>query len=221
MRGVRVMGLAAAAGLFAGVAAGAVATGASVAAPVEELTVFAAASLTEAFRDIGAAFEQANPGVRVVFNFGGSPQLRQQIEQGARADVFASANQAQMDALKSQGLLWGPDRTFARNRLVVVMPKDNPGKIRSLQDLARPGVKFLTTHRAVPVGAYTRAALEKMSQSPEFGADFASRVAANIVSEEDNVKQIVTKVQLGEVDAGVVYSSDITPAVRKDVVTLT
>ncbi len=182
-----------------------------------ELTVFAAASLTDAFREIAARFERENPGLRVVLNFGGSPQLRVQIEQGARADVFASANQPQMDLLKRGGLVAGADRVFARNRLVVIVPKDNPARIERLQDLGRPGVRFVTTHPSVPVGGYTRAALEKMSLAPGFGADFARRVAANIVSEEDNVKQVVAKVQLGEADAGVVYSSDVTPAVRRDV----
>src|SRR5205823_13342866 len=107
------------------------------------VTVFAASSLTDAFKDLGATFEQ-NTGVPVTFNFGASSQLRTQLEQGAQADVFASADQVQMDNARKSGVINGADTTFAVNRLVVIVPKSNPAGIKSAADLARPGIKFVT-----------------------------------------------------------------------------
>jgi molybdate transport system substrate-binding protein len=176
-----------------------------------ELTVFAASSLTDAFKEIGAAFEVANPGVKVSFNFGASSQLRTQLGQGASADLFASADQAQMDRARQANLLQGEDRVFARNRLVVIVPASNPGKVRDLTDLARPGLKLVTAGPEVPVGIYAQTALERMAQEPAFGADFKERVNANVVSREPNVRQVVAKVHLGEADAAIVYASDVTP----------
>jgi molybdate transport system substrate-binding protein len=182
-----------------------------------EVVVFAAASLTEAFKEIAAAFEQAHPGARVTFNFGASSQLRAQLEQGARADVFASADQAQMDAARKSDVLAGPDRVFARNRLAIITPRDNPGGIERVQDLARDGVRLVTTEPSVPIGQYTLAMLARATADPVYGADFRARVERNIVSREANVRQLVSKVQLGEADAAVVYSSDVTPQVRDQV----
>lgn len=175
--------------------------------------MFAASSLTDPFTETGKAFEASHPGLKVTFNFAGSPQLRTQIEQGAKADLFASANQAEIDTARKNGVLGGPDRIFTNNKLVVILPKDNPGKIDKLQDLAKPGLKFVTTLPSVPVGGYTITALDKMSADPAYGAGFKDAVLKNVVSQEDNVKQVVTKVQLGEADAGVVYSSDVSAAV--------
>lgn len=173
-----------------------------------ELTVFAAASLTEAFEQIGAEFESANPGVRVVFNFAGSQQLAQQIAQGAPADVFASANQAQMDAAVASGRIATDSvRVFAQNRLVVVTPEEAVGVI-TLADLAAPGVKVVLAAEAVPVGRYSLEFLDRASQDPALGADFRSRVEANVVSYEENVRAVLAKVALGEADAGIVYASD-------------
>lgn len=174
------------------------------------LTVFAAASLTDAFREIGAVFE-ANAGIPVAFNFGASTQLRTQLEQGAQADVFASADQAQMDRARQAGLIAGPDIAFVSNRLVVITPAANPVRVQGPGKLAAPGLKVVTTQPDVPIGAYTQTMLEAMSQDPQFGADFKDRVNANIVSREPNVRQVVAKIQLGEGDAGVVYISDVTP----------
>jgi molybdate transport system substrate-binding protein len=181
--------------------------------PSTELTIFAASSLTDAFKEIGAAFEAANPGVKVSFSFGASSQLRTQIEQGASADLFASADQAQMDRARQADLLQGDARVFARNRLVVIVPPGNPGRVRELADLARPGLKLVTAGPEVPVGVYTQAVLERMAQEPAFGGDFMERVNANVVSREPNVRQVVAKVQLGEADAAIVYASDVTPDV--------
>ena len=175
------------------------------------LTVFAAASLTEAFTEIGANFDTANQGVTTTFNFAGSQALRTQIEEGAPADVFASANQTEMDALiTSAHVAGGTPQVFLTNELVVIMPADNPAGLESLESLAKSGVKIVIAAEEVPVGRYARQALESMNG--RFGSDFSSTVLANVVSNEDNVRQVVTKVQLGEADAGIVYTSDAVAA---------
>jgi len=178
-----------------------------------EITVFAASSLTDAFKEIGTAFAAANPGSTVTFSFAASSQLRTQLDQGARADAFASADQAQMDAAKKGGSVAGDDHVFARNRLTIITPKDNPKEIQGPCDLAKAGVKFVTSQPSVPVGQYTVAMLDK-GTAGACGPEFRASVEKNIVSQEDNVRQIVAKVQLGEGDAGVVYTSDVTPQVR-------
>ena len=186
--------------------------------PAGEITVLAAASLTDAFNALGPVFEQQNPGSRVVFNFGASSALRTQLEQGAPADVFASADTRQMELATAAGQIAGGSepRVFARNLLVIITPKANTAGVLTPADLARPGLKFVTASAEVPVGLYTKQMLEKMSADPQFGADFSARALGNVVSEEPNVRQIVVKVQLGEADAGVVYSSDVTPATAPD-----
>lgn len=181
------------------------------------LTVFAASSLTDAFNEIGTELQKANPGLKLTFNFAASTALRTQIEQGARADVYASADQVQMDNAKKAGVIDGQDQVFVKNKLVVIYPSANPAKIAAVQDLAKPGLKLVLTDKNVPIGAYARAALEKMSAAPRFGTDFSQKVLANLKSEEANVRAVVTKVQLGEADAGIVYASDVTPAVSRDV----
>jgi molybdate transport system substrate-binding protein len=179
-----------------------------------ELTVFTAASLTDAFKEMAAEIEQANPGTKLTFNFAGSPTLRTQLAQGARADVFASADEPNMHGAEKDGTISGEPQIFARNLLVVVVPAKNPAGIHTLQDLAKPKVKLVLTNKDVPVGNYARQALEKLSQDPGYGPDFAKRVLTNLVSEETNVKQVASKVQLGEADAGIVYSTDVTPPLR-------
>ena len=173
----------------------------------QTLTVFAAASLTDAFTEIGAAFDAANPGVTTTFNFAGSQALRTQIEEGAPADVFASASGKEMDTLVTGGLVaQDAVQIFLTNKLVVILPADNPADITTLEDLAKPGIKLVLAAEEVPVGKYARQALDLMDAS--FGAGFKDKVLANVVSNEDNVKQVVAKVQLGEADAGIVYISD-------------
>ena len=178
------------------------------------LTIFTAASLTDAFQEMGATMEQANAGTQVIFNFAGSPTLRTQLAQGARADVFASADEPNMQGAQKEGTIASEPRIFARNRLVAIVPAANPAQVTRLHDLAKSGVKLVLTNEEVPVGNYSRQALAKMSQDATFGLEFATRVLANLVSEEANVKQVVAKVQLGEAHAGIVYASDVTPAVR-------
>lgn len=181
--------------------------------PTEEatLTVFAAASLTDAFTEIGENFQAANPGVTVTFNFAGSQALRTQIEEGAPADIFASASGKEMDAaIEGKFIAADAKQVFLTNKLVVILPADNPAGLEKLEDLTNSGVKIVLAAEEVPVGNYARQALDLMNGS--FGADFKDKVLANVVSNEDNVKQVVSKVQLGEADAGIVYTSDAVAA---------
>ncbi len=174
---------------------------------VRMLNVFAAASLTDAFTEIGSNFEAANSGVSVTFNFAGSQALRTQIEEGAPADVFASANQTEMNALvTSAHVAEGTPQVFLTNKLVVIIPADNPAALENIEDITNSGVKLVIAAEEVPVGRYARQALEAMNG--QYGADFSSTVLANVVSNEDSVRQVLTKVQLGEADAGIVYTSD-------------
>lgn len=185
------------------------------AAPVAaEIVVFAAASLTDVFQDMAEGFQQAHPTARVTFSFGASSQLATQLAQGARADVFASADQVQMDKAARADALVGSPSVFARNRLVLIAPRANPRRIASVNDLAKAGVKFITAQPTVPIGQYTARLLERAAADPAYGADFQARVDRNTVSREDNVRQVVSKVQLGEGDAAIVYSTDATPRVR-------
>jgi molybdate transport system substrate-binding protein len=164
------------------------------------LTIFAASSLTEAFSEIGAAFESANPGADLTFSFAGSQTLRTQIEAGAPADVFASASMVEMETLVSAGMVAAASpRIFLNNHLVVILPSTNPAGIQQLQDLSGPGFKLVLAAEEVPVGNYARQSLEKMTRA--YGPGFGEQVLANVVSNEDNVKQVVAKVQLGEADA--------------------
>jgi molybdate transport system substrate-binding protein len=181
----------------------------------QTINVFAAASLSGAFADVARAFEQQHPAVSVRFNFTGSQQLAAQIEQGAQADVFASADDRWLEHVRARGLITGSPLTFARNRLVFIVPKTNPGRIRRLQDMTKGGLKIVIGADAVPVGHYTRTLLSNLSRTQGFPQDFSARVLANVVSEEENVKSIVGKVQLGEADAGVVYGSDVTPGLSR------
>ncbi|MBV9170185.1 MAG: molybdate ABC transporter substrate-binding protein, partial [Chloroflexi bacterium] len=168
-----------------------------------EIVVFAASSLTDVFQDMATAFQQANPNAKLTFNFGASSQLATQLAQGAKADVFASADQTQMDNAKKADAIAGQDQVFARNRLVLITPKDNPAHINAVNDLANSGVKFVTAQPSVPIGQYAAQMLDKASSDPSFGSGFKDRVTANTVSQEDNVRQVVSKVQLGEADAAV------------------
>jgi len=184
------------------------------------VTVFAAASLTESFRELGRVFEQQHPGTTVQFSFAGSQQLALQLEQGAPADVFASADHRWMDHVKDKGLVEGETPVFARNRLVVIVPRTNPARIGRLEDLMRRGTKVVLAAEQVPVGQYSRDVLRKLAASPSFPPDYDRRVLANVVSQEENVKSVVSKVQLGEADAGMVYRSDVTQAVARYVTDL-
>jgi len=178
------------------------------------LTIFAASSLTAAFNAMKAAIEAANPGTSLTFNFAASSALRTQLEQGAKADVFASADTTQMGNAQKSNLINGDPTLFVRNTPVIIVPANNPKGIASAADIAKPGVKLVLATKDVPIGNYARQIFDKMSQDPTYGADFGTRALANLVSEESNVRQVVSKVQLGEGDAGIVYASDVTPSVR-------
>ncbi len=182
-----------------------------------ELQVFAAASLTDAFEAIANLLEEANPDLSITYNFGGSQQLATQLAEGADADLFASANASQMTAAQDTGVISGEPVIFIRNRLAIIVPSDNPADVEELGDLAMDGLKLVVANPDVPVGGYTIDLLDRMSANPVFGADFRASVEDNFVSLEDNVKQVVTKVQLGEADAGIVYVSDVTIDVRDNV----
>jgi molybdate transport system substrate-binding protein len=172
----------------------------------QPLTVFAAASLAAAFREMAPEFERAADW-KVRFSFGASSALRAQVQQGAPADVFASADWAQMRPLAAARVVAEPV-VFARNRLVVAVPAANPGRIRSPADLSRPGVRLVSAPEVVPIGGYTQRALRKLALQPGYGSAYSARVNANVVSREPNVRAILAKVELGEADAAIVYESD-------------
>jgi molybdate transport system substrate-binding protein len=175
------------------------------------LTVFAASSLTDAFTEIGHNFEAANPNVTVTFSFAGSQTLRTQLEEGAVADVFASANTKEMDTLVTDNLVPADSsQVFLTNQLLVILPANNPANIQSLADLTKSGLKIVLAADTVPVGKYALQVLENLNAL--YGTDYKDKVLANVVSQEDNVKQVVTKVQMGEADAGIVYISDAVAA---------
>ena len=171
------------------------------------LTVFAAASLAESFQALAAAFEDEHPGIKVAFNFAGSQTLRTQLEHGAEADVFASANWQHMAQVKESGLLGNVPEYFAANRLAVAVPVDSDA-VQALADLARPGVSIAIAAEEVPAGAYTRESLDLLAASDAFPGDYASAVLSNVVTNETSVRGVAQKVALGEVDAGIVYETD-------------
>jgi molybdate transport system substrate-binding protein len=170
---------------------------AGVSGPV---TVFAAASLTESFTAIGKDFEAANPGSHVTFNFAGSSALATQINQGAPADVFASAAPATMKTVTDAGSGDGEPATFVRNQLVIAVPKGDPKGVRGLSDLTGPGVKVALCAEQVPCGAAAKKALD------------AGEVTITPVTLEQDVKAALQKVKLGEVDAALVYRTDVKAA---------
>jgi len=183
-----------------------------------KITVMAAASLTESFSQIGVLFEGQYPGTSLVFNFAGSQQLAQQIAQGAPADVFASANQKQMDVVVETSRVDKENtKLFVKNRLILIYPDDNPGHITNLTDLASPGLKIVLAAHEVPAGQYSLELLAKASQDDAYGADYQDKVLLNVVSYEDNIKAVLTKVSLGEADAGIVYSSDTSEESAKSI----
>jgi molybdate transport system substrate-binding protein len=183
-------------------------SGTTTAAPVT-LNVFAAASLTDAFNTIQTKFHAAHSNVTITYNFAGSDALATQITQGAPADVFASANTTQMNVTVKGGQVASSSvKTFAHNRLVVIYPSANPGNVATLQDLAKSGLRLDLAANTVPVGQYALDFLTKASADPSFGASFKANVLKNVVSYETDVKSVLTKVSLGEADAGIVYTTD-------------
>jgi molybdate transport system substrate-binding protein len=167
------------------------------------LFVFAAASLTETFNSLGKTFEASHPGVKVKFNYGGSSALAQQITQGAPADVFAAASPATMKTVTDAHDAAGTPKVFVRNRLEIAVPPSNPGKVKAFKDLANPTLKVVECAPEVPCGA---AAVKALA---------AAKLKVKPVSQEQDVKAALTKVQLNEADAALVYKTDVKSAAGK------
>jgi molybdate transport system substrate-binding protein len=171
-----------------------------------DLTVFAAASLTDAFTEIGERLGDEELSVEI--NFASSSALRTQIDEGAPADVFASADLAQMDLARENGSVVGEPQIFVRNVPVIVVPSDNPAGIEDFADLAVSDVKLVLAAEDVPIGRYAREIIANAANDPAFGEEYAAAVLDNVVSNEANVRAVLAKVELGEADAGIVYVTD-------------
>jgi molybdate transport system substrate-binding protein len=184
------------------------AAGPSPSATSVELTVDAAASLKDAMAAIATAYATAAPGTTLTVSTDSSATLRTQIEQGAPADVFLSADAKNPQVLVDAGLTDGAITSFASNRLTIVVPPDNPAGISTPADLARPGVKIVAAGDEVPITKYATRAVKNLAGLPGYPHDYAAAYAANVVSREDNVRSVVAKIELGEGDAGIVYVTD-------------
>lgn len=181
----------------------------------QTLTVFAATSLTDAFTELGAAFEAANPGVTVALNFASSSQLAAQLIEHVDADVYASANEKQMQNVMDAGRITSEPLIFTSNRLTIIVPADNPAGLETPADLSKQGLGLVLAAPDVPVRNYSDQVIAALGDK-----SFQDAVYANLISEEANVRQVVTKVALGEADAGMVYVSDITPDVAESLQTI-
>lgn len=185
-------------------------TAASVApstAPVA-LTIYGAASLKGVLDKVKTAYETANPGTTLTISTDSSATLETQIEQGAPADVFLSADTSNPKRLVDNGLAAGAPVVFARNELTVIVPAANPAGITSPADLGRAGVKVIAAADSVPISMYASVLIDNLARVAGYPSFFATRYSANIASREDNVKAIVAKIELGEGDAGIVYVTD-------------
>ncbi len=177
-----------------------------------QLTIYAAASMTKVTGTLATAWAADHPDGKLTFATGSSAALRVQIEQGAPADVFLSADLTNAQTLVDDGLADGPVTDFAGNSLALVVPSSNPAAITTPADLAHPGVCIIAAGPNVPITVYAERAVALLAALPGYGADFASRYEANVCSREDNVAAVVGKVQLGEGDAAIVYASDAAAA---------
>ena len=173
-----------------------------------ELTIYGASSLKGVLGKVKTAYEAAVPGTMLTISTDSSSGLETQIEQGAPADVFLSADAANPTRLIDAGLADGAAVTFAGNELTVIVPTANPAGIRTPADLARSGVKVIAAGDAVPITRYATQLVANLAGLAGYPADFAAAYAANIASREDNVKAVVAKIELGEGDAGIVYVTD-------------
>ena len=176
------------------------------------LAVFAASSLTDAFGVLAKSFEEQNPGIEVRQSFESSSTLLTQIQQGAPADVFASAAEEEMDTAVDDGLVAGEPEIFARNREVVMVPKDNPANVQSMRDLTKPGIRLVLAEEGVPAADYALEILGKANA--EYWGGFKQDVLSNVVSREADVRASVGRVALGDADATFGYASDYTPDTR-------
>jgi molybdate transport system substrate-binding protein len=179
------------------------------------LTILAASSLTDAFGELGNTFEEQHQAVEVKQSFGASSDLLAQIQQGAPADVFASAAEEEMDTAKKDGLVSGTPQVFVKNREVIMVPRDNPANINSLEDMARPDIKLVLAANDVPAADYALEILGKANK--EYGQDFKKDVLSNVVSREADVRASVNRVVVGDADATFGYASDYTPDIRDKV----
>jgi molybdate transport system substrate-binding protein len=176
------------------------------------LTILAASSLTDAFGELGNTFEEQNQGVEVKQTFGASSDLLAQIQQGAPADVFASAAEEEMNTAVKDGLVPRKPEVFVKNREVIMVPKDNPANINSLDDMAKPDTKLVLAAKDVPAADYAIEILGKANK--EYGPDFEQDVLSNVVSREVDVRASVNRVVVGDADATFGYASDYTPDIR-------
>ena len=178
------------------------------------LTVFGAASLGGALDAVKTAYEAAVPGAVLTISTDSSAALETQIEQGAPADVFLSADTAQPQKLIDAGLAAGDAVVFARNRLTVIVPAADPARVASPADLARPGLKIVAAGDEVPISRYASQLVADLAKEPGYPPGFTAAYAANVVSKEDNVRAVVAKVELGEGDAAIVYLTDAAASVN-------
>jgi len=176
------------------------------------LTIFAASSLIDAFGKLGKTFEKQNEGVEVKQNFESSSTLLTQIQQGAPADVFASAAQEEMDTAVKDGLVAGKPEVFVKNREIIMVPNDNPANIQSFQNVADPGVRLVLAQNDVPAADYALQILDKANA--RYGEDFEKQVLSNVVSRESDVRASVNRVVVGDADATFGYASDYTIDIR-------
>jgi molybdate transport system substrate-binding protein len=176
--------------------------------PAANLTIFGAASLKGALDEAKIAYEAVNPGTTLTISTDSSAALETQIEQGAPADVFLSADTANPKKLVDGGFASGAAVPFAANKLTIVVPTDNPAGVTSPMDLAKPGLRVIAAGDEVPITRYARQLVTNLAGLPGYPANFADAYAANVVSKEDNVKAVVAKIELGEGDAGIVYVTD-------------
>jgi molybdate transport system substrate-binding protein len=176
------------------------------------LTIFAASSLIDAFGELGKTFEKQNEGVEVKQSFESSSTLLIQIQQGAPADVFASAAQEEMDTAMKDGLVAGKPEVFVKNREIIMVPNDNPANIQSFQDVANPGVRLVLAQRDVPAADYALQILDKANA--RYGDNFEKQVLSNVVSRESDVRASVNRVVVGDADATFGYASDYTIDIR-------
>ncbi|WP_176461942.1 molybdate ABC transporter substrate-binding protein [Anaeromicrobium sediminis] len=177
----------------------------------KDITVFAAASLTESMNEIKDTYEKENPNVNIVLNLDSSSRLRVQIEKGVDADIYLSANKKHAKALVEQGLS-DNESEFVKNTMVFVTPKD--GKIKSLEDLIKP-YNIVIGQKEVPAGGYALEVIHKLDS--KYKGAYEEKVLDNIASRENNVKQVLAKVLLKEADGAFVYSSDVTKEIKDEV----
>lgn len=187
-----------------------------------EITVSAAASLTESYTQLGQEFEKLYPDITVIFNFSASQALAEQINNGAPVDIFASASEKTMQfVVETNNIASDAVQQFISNQLVVITPASNPAGISQLQDLTKAGLKLVLAAKEVPVGQYSLDFFAKAASAHDFPSTFSEDVLKNVVSYEENVKAVLTKVSLGEADAGIVYTTDAASAEPGTIQTIT